>query len=644
MAAVALRQHAASMATNSSSNQEQALPAAPLDGSLVVAVFTIRADASVTIDDPDGIWSFLPVTHAATNGGYQTVAWAWATGGVPDRIRFTDAANYKRLAIAEFTGVDQVQLELTEQITERTGAAIQPAILPAEDGDLAILAVIASKQTGSITVDTDDPSWDEVDQGQVGGGFHPRGALFWRTVSGDDVDGAASIGALSGGTLYHGATLITWRAIDNIPTGGEGEPGEPPSELPEHPIQPGNAILEVYATLDEGGPVWGVALWDESYAWAVAGWIDVTPESVVADIHWGTSSAHMGVLADVEAATWTVTTYDPDRRLDPANPESNLYPDVRPFLPIRLRHRSVVVRTGYLERIEYDYATMSGTLRATDNVGRMANAAVPASSVASLSPFLHQRARDAIAAAGLDVDVPHTPTPVPVAELEAGDYTVWQIIALSAREALYVPYMDKDDRLRFRPYQFPADRGARLDETELVGLRAIVSHDGLVSVVVVNDSVDGETTRAVTPTPPYGQRVHRRTEPTLDGDAWAEFVLQDRAAASLRFVPGYVRPLDTDRQEFLATLSIGERLTVQDASVLPVVEADTIILGIRVRVESRGGDDYGVTWQWWYDTGSSAISPLIADYLGDLAPLDWLIDDDTGEYLYPDGVIVTEVL
>lgn len=427
----------------------------------------------------------------------------------------------------------------------------------------------------------------------------------------------------------------------------DGEPAGPPSELPVKEDDPGAAILEVYV-IEATAPRWDVALWDDSYVWGEGGWMDITPQGIVADIRWGADQAHHGILASTRAATWTVTTHDPERVLDPANAEGPAYPQVVPFLPIRLRHRAATIRTGYLESIEYDYRTDRGLLRATDAIGRMSAATVPPDQVPFLATQLHARARDAIAAAGLDIAVPEGNAPwgpVELAPLADGTYTVWAIIAASAQEALYVPYLDKDERLRFRPYAYPNSRGTRIEQDELVDLTVRMDHDGLYSAVALTDYSDSSTeiVHAITPTPAYGKRVYDRNPAlTIEGADWADAVLADRGAPSVRLVPGRIRPLTATRVETFAKLLQMESVAIAHELATPAVEAQARVLGLRVRVESFG--PARLHWEWTLDTASAGVGPLIADYLGELPPIDYLVDDADGEYLYPDGVLVTEPL
>jgi hypothetical protein len=163
--------------------------------------------------------------------------------------------------------------------------------------------------------------------------------------------------------------------------------------------------------------------------------------------------------------------------------------------------------------------------------------------------------------------------------------------------------------------------------------------------VALTESSDGSTdiVHAITPTPAYGKRVFARAPAlTTDGADWADAVLADRGAPSVRLVPGRIRPLTAARVETFAKIAQMESVALAHELATPAVEAQTRVLGLRVRVESFG--PARLDWQWTLDTASAGVGPLIADYLGDLPPIDYLVDDADGQYLYPDGILVTEPL
>ena len=175
-------------------------------------------------------------------------------------------------------------------------------------------------------------------------------------------------------------------------------------DSPEHPPQePGRAILEIYAH-DEDASRWGTATWATGAAtgtegiWSAAGWQDVTPEGVNAHIMWGSRDPDKGILHRQSAASWNVETYDPERILDPGNEASPYFPQIVAGIPIRISHDTLVIRTGYVDRISYKYKSPDyrGQLLCTDTISLMNQAKVPEDQ--SLDDFLGPRIGDAIEA------------------------------------------------------------------------------------------------------------------------------------------------------------------------------------------------------------------------------------------------------
>jgi hypothetical protein len=148
--------------------------------------------------------------------------------------------------------------------------------------------------------------------------------------------------------------------------------------------------------------------------------------------------------------------------------------------------------------------------------------------------------------------------------------------------------------------------------------------------------------RRVTPTPRYGRRVHRRTLATIDGEAYAERILDDRAREALRWRIGAVRPLDADAVEWYAELDANEIVTIYHDATDPVVETSARILGMRLTVRDLG-DNAGPDWRFYPAASTEGVEPLVADPYPVPSPSNLiLVDDATGEWLYPDGAYTIE--
>ncbi len=343
--------------------------------------------------------------------------------------------------------------------------------------------------------------------------------------------------------------------------------------------EPLPATVELYAN-PPGGARWGEALWGVD-TWATAGWQDVTPLSVTGTISWGVRNPELGMLAMPDADTWGLTLHDPDRLLDPGNPNAAYYGDLKAGLPIRISHRGVVVRTGIVESIGHHFANHGGYIRATSVQARMVKADVPVGS-APLPDTLYARARAAIAVAGLNILVYGLGKPglwddPPLMPLVlTQDRSVWAIITEAALGCLQMPYIDRFGSLRFRAWDNILDRGTTLTTAEMVDLSAISTDTGLYSKVEVLEAAGTNyQTRATTPPPDYGIVTYRRSVPTVDAGNWAARVLADRTDAGIRWIPGDIHTDDAERLEHLLITDMLERV---------VIDADTPLAGAMVVV------------------------------------------------------------
>ena len=88
----------------------------------------------------------------------------------------------------------------------------------------------------------------------------------------------------------------------------------------------------------------------------------------------------------------------------------------------------------------------------------------------------------AIAAAGLSVTVvipAGTDPPVSPWITNTRTWSVWEWITDAAQEVLYVPIIDRLNRLTFRPYASPLARARSLDSTEMIDLAVVTDYSGL---------------------------------------------------------------------------------------------------------------------------------------------------------------------
>jgi hypothetical protein len=421
-----------------------------------------------------------------------------------------------------------------------------------------------------------------------------------------------------------------------------GGPTVPPGQVPA------KAILEIYVH-DEDASRWGIATWATGAAtgtegiWSGAGWQDVTPQGVNAHIIWGSRRPDDGILSRQNGATWNVQTYDPDRVLDPGNESSPYFPQLVAGVPIRISHDSMVIRTGYIDRIGYKHKPPDyrGQLLATDTIALLNQAKVPSDSI--LGDTLLERVQDAINAAGVAVGGiplppagPAGPAIAPLDPLNPRERSVWDHITQATEEVLWVAYVDAAAGLGLRSWGAPLDRGREINAPNLEDLEAVSTEDGLYSVAVVQGSdpdID-PIEREAAPLPRYGRRTIERTELTVDPEAWADAVLQERVWPGVRYVPGTIHCFTRADVDYFGSIEIMERVSITHPGVVSVTGR---VLGGEMWVEHRENAERGATWQFKFAVatdGSSEIglTTLVSDQAGDT-----LLDDATGtDYLEAD--------
>ena len=438
--------------------------------------------------------------------------------------------------------------------------------------------------------------------------------------------------------------FFTINGYEDIPD----DPDEPPVDPGYEAPGPGGAILEIYVH-DEDASRWGVATWATGPAtgtegiWSGAGWQDVTPQGFMAHVLWGSARPDRGILADQDAASWRITTYDPERVLDPGNPDSPWAPQLLPTVPIRISHETSgrVIRTGYIDDLTYEYKAPEyrGDILATGPIAMANRAEVPDDS--SLADTLLERVQDAITAAGIAVGgFPMLPTgpaeasAVPLSPRIEGFASVWRHISSAAREALWVAYETSDAKIGLRSWGAPLERGLEITSPMLENMLSTVSEDGTYSSVRVNNADDTlMIERVAAPLPRYGRRTFERTETTEDPEGWADAVLADRAWPGVQYRPGSIRPRTAADVDMLGGIEIMERVQLTHAGVVSVSGR---ILGGEMWVQHRGGPS-GPTWRFRFTIatdGATAIglTTLVADGTGDT-----LVDDATlTDYLEAD--------
>lgn len=355
----------------------------------------------------------------------------------------------------------------------------------------------------------------------------------------------------------------------------------------------GTTTIELFGPA-AGHSKWGVALWGVG-TWAELTWRDVTPESMNVTTAWGAATP-AGVLSVPEASGFTVRTYDPDRILDPSNPDSIYVSVLRTGTPFRVSYLGSVtrrVRTGTLDEITYNIDDATGMLRAYDGVSLAAGAKVPAGTTGAPTK-LRARARWLITRHNLPITVeadPGTGDP-DIGGNIAEEASVWDWIMTAAMDCLNAVWMDGSNTLKFRSYGSPNNLGLVLGDGGIAmdDLQLQASAVGVYSKVIAYD--DGAPSTPITVTSQgainkYGKDVtYERTRPVPDGAGWASAVRDDREDAGLQYLPQRLRPV-TDA-ELLSLLDTGmvdvARIVVSSRQegrvpVVPTIDVDARVLG-----------------------------------------------------------------
>jgi hypothetical protein len=437
--------------------------------------------------------------------------------------------------------------------------------------------------------------------------------------------------------------LFTVNGYETVPD----DPDEPPVDPGYEAPGPAKAILEIYVH-DEDATRWDTATWSADLTptgtegiWSDAGWQDVTPQGVRVHIQWGSRRPDRGILADQDAASWRVETYDPDRVLDPGNPDSPYAPQLVAGVPIRISHAGMVIRTGEIDRMTYAHKAPDyrGEILASDSIAILNRAEVPDASV--LDDTLLARIQDAIDASGVNIggipvrpDGPAAAASVALSAQIDGNASVWRHVNAAAREALWVVFVNADGSLGLRPWGEPLDRGAEIADPLLEDMTSVTSEDGTYSVVRVTDDASAVIERVAAPLPRYGRRTYERTETTADAEAWADAILAERAWPGVQWIPGTIHAFTAADVDMLGRLEIMERVLL---TIAGVVSVSGRILGGELWAQHRLGADQGATWMFRFyvaTEGASAIglTTLVSDQSGEP-----LVDDDgADDYLEAD--------
>ena len=367
--------------------------------------------------------------------------------------------------------------------------------------------------------------------------------------------------------------------------------------------------VALYA-VDPNAGKWDAALWDGAY-WGEFDWQVIDCQIEEAQTRWGATD-EAGILSLVSAGEMDVSTYDPQRILDPTNAASPFYGAVRPGTPVRvqgLTPDAVPAGTGLIDEATYDLAALRGRIRAVDGIAYLAMAQVPDGT--SLPNTMRARTRAIVAAVGLTTLVPVEPeapsdpdVDPPVAPHDGLAASAWDLIARAAEDSLTVVWLDPAGTLRFRSWGGLPDTGLNLgcadpDSTDELWLPGVSTVTAKASAAPVRNRVRAYSAGTTWQTPrsdpvsvgKYGPRPFDVQRVVPDFVAWADRILADRGDAGLEVGIGEVRPLTEAELAALLAINGPSIVRVRDDSHGTVVDFDAGVIGATIGVTAFG-------WRW----------------------------------------------
>jgi hypothetical protein len=366
----------------------------------------------------------------------------------------------------------------------------------------------------------------------------------------------------------------------------------------------GSIRIEIFGA-NKGSAKWDEAIWGSS-VWPNFGWQDITPQSMVVKASWGADDPS-GVLTVASSGSWSISTYDPERLLDPTNGQSQYASSIRPGKPIRLTYLHsmlgrVIVRQGLIDEVEYDLIEGKGTLRGTDQVQLLVGAILPEGQDGdhAIPNTLRARAIYLINKAGLAALVPVEPLDPDTVDPEVGPVTdrevsVWAHILTAAYDCLYAVWVGRNGHLRLRSFGAPVDRGFQAGGADGIPISTLKTQSSLQGVhtrIITFDqhaagvpveAFDSEKAQI------YGDILLKRDTHVPNAQAWVDSVLADRSGAALQYIPGTLYPQTEDALESILDLGMIEIAHLVAESVTPTVDVSARVLGGLITADTGTG-------------------------------------------------------
>ena len=368
---------------------------------------------------------------------------------------------------------------------------------------------------------------------------------------------------------------------------------------------------------------WDQAHWDTDVWGTIAGWQDVTPESLNVQISWGTDDDHMGALSVSAAGSWTVATYDPQRILDPSNYNSPFANVLKPGGLVRIVYRdnqgfTEVVRVGFIDEIEFDIMEKTGFIRASDGVSLMVKARTPAGMAHKPETPVTLRAfvRHILKVAKVDYIEVEPDPPAPYYDPAIGlaidtEASAWQQISSAALDCMHAVWLDREGVLRFRYFGKPLDRnihigganGIPLDNlTPILSLEGVFNH--AMARYMAFDTEQWSDVQKAESVEVFGDLLIKRDFPNPNSAEWVDQMLQDRGAASVQYDIGTLRPRTRDELFQILSLGMADMVGVHVEKHGNPINRDVVVLGgsIEANVESGWSAKlatYEPASPWW---------------------------------------------
>lgn len=341
-------------------------------------------------------------------------------------------------------------------------------------------------------------------------------------------------------------------------------------------------------------PTWDLATWG-SQAWPERAWHAIACDVASARYQWGADRS-LGVLTVASGGALELSTYDPDGTLDPSNPSSPYALDLMPGAYVRLTYQGQPIAISVLDTITYSNREGTGSIGGTDAVGILSNIKV----VVPVNPptTLRALARTLVSLAGLlyvrvEPDPPSGDPAVGVPDVDSdGEVGLWAAISDAAIDALHYAWVGPDLLIHFRSHGEPVDAGLTigLAGVPLLELVAQSSADGIVNRVHAR----GTTGTTYTKEDPdsirrFGaQTVDRSRRRIPDPVTWADYVVRDRAWASLEYLPSAIIPTTPAQLRSMVLMGGLELVRIRTDLTDPPVSVDMRSIGLEVDVTPDG--------------------------------------------------------